>query len=228
MKRLIPLGLTALVAVVSAAAALALSNSHSTASPAATAHMNMRMSPATSSRAIALRMGMRALWEDHVYWTRMAVVSLTENLPDAKATVARLLQNQAQIGAAVKPYYGAAASKKLASLLHQHIVIAADVVAAAQKGDKAALAKQQARWQANADQLAAFLNSANPQNWKLGALKGMLYEHLGLTTNEVVDRLQHKWAADVRATNRINSQALEMADMLAAGIVAQFPAKFGQ
>jgi hypothetical protein len=228
MKRLIPLGLTSLVAVVSAAAALALSGGHTTSAPAAAAHMNMRMSPATSSRAIALRLGMRSLWEDHVYWTRMAVISLTENLPDAKATVARLLENQAQIGAAIKPYYGAAASKKLGSLLRQHILIAADLVAAAKSGDKAAVAKQQARWQANADQIAAFLNSANPQNWKLGALRGMLYQHLGLTTNEVVDRLEHKWGASVRVADQINSQALEMADMLTAGIVAQFPAKFGQ
>ena len=228
MKRLIPLGLTALIAVISAAAALALSGGNTTAAPAATAQMHMKMSPATSSRAIALRMGMRALWEDHVYWTRMAVISLTSNSPDTKATVARLLENQAQIGAAIKPYYGAAASKKLGSLLRQHILIAADLVAAAKGGDKSAISHQQARWQANADQIAVFLSSANPQNWKLGALKGMLYEHLGLTTNEVIDRLQHRWAASVRVSDQINSQALEMADMLTAGIVAQFPARFAQ
>ena len=226
MKRSIPLVLGVLVAVLGAAAALALSGGRATTAHADSMHMNM--SPATTQRAIALRTGMRALWEDHVYWTRMAVISLTENLPDTKATVARLLQNQAQSGAAITPYYGAAASQKLASLLRQHILIAADLVAAAKSGDTSAVSHQQARWRANADQIAAFLSSANPNNWKRGALKGMLYEHLGLTTNEVVDRLQHRWAASVRVADQINSQALEMADMLTAGIVAQFPAKFGQ
>jgi len=229
MKRLIPLGITALVAVVSAAAALALSGASRTAVPAETsAHMHMNMSSASSSRAIALRMNMRALWEDHVSWTRMAVISLINNSPDTKATVARLLQNQAQIGAAIKPYYGAAASRKLTSLLRKHILIAADIVAAAKKGDKAGVTHQEAVWHANADQISAFLSSANPKNWKLGALKGMMYEHLGLTTNEVVDYLQHHWAADVHVYDEINAQALQMADMLTAGIVAQFPARFGQ
>ena len=228
MKRLIPLGLTALVAVVSAAAALALSGGHNTAASAEPTQMHMTMSPAASPRAIALRMNMRALWEDHVSWTRMAVISLVNNSADTKATVARLLQNQAQIGAAIKPFYGAAASKQLTSLLRQHILIAADIVAAAKKGDQAGVAHQEAVWHANADQISRFLNAANPKFWKLGALKGMMYEHLGLTTNEVVEYLQHHYAADVRVYDEINAQALQMADMLTSGIVAQFPSRFGQ
>src|SRR5437763_38496 len=67
---------------------------------------------------------------------------------------------------------------------------------------------------------------ANARFWKLGALKGMLYEHLGLTTQEVVARLQHRWAADVRISDQINRQALEMADMLSSGIVDQFGSRF--
>jgi len=226
MTRTTLLSLTTLSAVLAAVAAFTLSGGH--ASAARTQTMHMSMSPATTPRAIALRMNMRALWEDHVSWTRMAVISLIQNSPDTQATVARLLQNQAQIGAAIKPYYGAAASRQLASLLRQHILIAADIVAAAKKGDKAAVAHQEAVWHANADQISRFLNSANPRFWKLGALKGMMYEHLGLTTNEVVDYLQHKWAADVHVYDEINAQALQMADMLTAGIVAQFPSRFGQ
>lgn len=225
MTRPIPLSLTALVAALSAAVALALSGGHTMAAHAGTMHMQTN---ANTPRAVALRMNMRALWEDHVSWTRMAVISLIQNLPDTNATVARLLQNQAQIGAAIKPYYGAAASRQLASLLRQHILIAADLIGAAKKGDKTAIAHQQARWQANADQIARFLNSANPKFWKLGALKGMLYEHLGLTTNEVVDYLGRHWVADVEVYDKINAQALQMADMLTAGIVGQFPARFGQ
>ena len=49
------------------------------------------------------------LWEDHVTWTRLAVISLTADTPDTEATVARLLKNQTDIGNAVKPFYGRAA-----------------------------------------------------------------------------------------------------------------------
>lgn len=231
MTRPIPLSLSlaTLIAIFSALVALGLPGGHTTTAGAATQQehaMAMAMANAPSAQAVNLRMGMRQLWEDHVYWTRMAVISLTGDLPDTKATVARLLRNQSDIGSAIKPYYGAAASKKLTSLLREHILIAADLIAAAKSGDKSAVAHQQARWQSNADDIAAFLNSANPRFWKLGALKGMLYEHLGLTTQEVVARLQHRWAADVRISDQINRQALEMADMLSSGIVDQFGSRF--
>ena len=57
-------------------------------------------------------------------------------------------------------------------------------------------------------------------------MKEMLYEHLRLTTDEVVARLQGDWAADVAAYDRIHVQALEMADMLSTGIVRQFNRRF--
>jgi len=222
--RPIPLALTALIAIFSALAALSLSGGQ---------HMTMGASAATvqrtasiSSSEFALHNDMRRLWEDHVTWTRLAIISLTTDSPDTKATVARLLQNQTDIGNAIKPYYGAAAGTKLTALLRQHILIAADLIAAAKKGDQAGVAAQEARWKANADQIAAFLNQANPSLWKLGAMKAMLSEHLRLTTSEVVARLEHNWTADVRAYDEINRQALHMADMLSSGIVGQFPSRF--
>jgi hypothetical protein len=220
-SRTIPLSLSGLIAVFSALVALALSGHHQMSAMAATAHPR-----AVPSSEVALRTDIRRLWEDHVMWTRLAVISLTSGSPDTNATVARLLRNQVDIGNAVKPFYGAAAGTQLSTLLREHILIAADLITAAKKGDRAGIAAQSARWTVNADRLAAFLTSANPQNWKLAAMKAMLHEHLALTTAEVVDRLQHRWAADVHAYDEINAQALHMADMLSAGLVAQFPGRF--
>jgi hypothetical protein len=169
---------------------------------------------------------MDRLWEEHVAWTRLAIISLTTKAPDTKTTVARLLQNQADIGSAIKPFYGAAAGRQLTALLREHILIAADLIAAAQKGDTAAVGTQQARWNANADRIAAFLSRANPRYWKPGPMKAMMREHLGLTTNEVLARLKGRWAADIRAYDLIEQQILHMADMLSTGLVAQFPSRF--
>ncbi len=80
---------------------------------------------------------MRALWEDHITWTRLAIISLTTGSPDTEATVGRLLQNQTDIGNAVKPFYGDAAGDELTDELRRHILIAADLVAAAKAGDQA-------------------------------------------------------------------------------------------
>jgi hypothetical protein len=57
-------------------------------------------------------------------------------------------------------------------------------------------------------------------------MKEMLHEHLRLTTDEVVARLQHDWATDVRTYDEIVDQALGMADMLSDGIIGQFPERF--
>jgi hypothetical protein len=221
--RPIPLGLTMLVALFSALAALVLYGGHD-----ASAHgdMSHHASATITKKELALRQDMRKLWEDHVTWTRLAVISLTTDAPDTQASVGRLLANQTHIGNAVKPFYGAAAGKQLTALLREHILIAADLIAAAKKGDQQAVASAQARWNANADQIATLLSKANPRYWKLGPMKAMMRAHLGLTTNEVLARLQKKWAADVRAYDRVHVQILHMADMLSDGLVKQFPSRF--
>jgi hypothetical protein len=230
--RLIPLTVTMLVMFFSALVALAVSGrhdaaAHDNASHQATTHPAAAHGAGTILETeLVLRQDMRRLWEEHVTWTRLAVISLTTDSPDTNATVGRLLQNQADIGNAIKPYYGAAAGRQLTALFRQHILIAADLIAVARKGDQDGVAAQGARWTANADQIATVLNKANPDSWKLGPMKAMMHDHLRLTTDEVVARLQHNWAADVRAYDRIHLQILHMSDMLSEGIVTQFPSRF--
>lgn len=222
-SRPIPLTLTALIALVSALVALAFSGGMDMAQahgPAAHAQ------PELTPKAVALRLEMRKLWEDHITWTRLAIISLEGGTPDTDATVARLLRNQADIGDAIRPYYGNAAAAGLTQLLRRHILIAADVIAAAKAGDAAKLADAQARWVANADGIAAFLHDANPRFWPLGEMTAMMHRHLALTTQEAVARLQGDWTGDVAAYDRVHLQILQMADMLSEGIVAQFPGRF--
>ena len=237
-SRPIPIALTALVAFFSALAALAVSNGMDMAQGGGTAphdaqapmSMNMSMtvssSPALQAKAVALRTDMRKLWEDHITWTRLAIISLESGTPDTDATVARLLQNQTDIGNAVKPFYGRAAGNELTKQLRQHILIAADLVLAAKAGDDTKLADATARWQQNADGIAAVLASVNPQYWKLPVLKAEMHMHLKLTTEEAVARLKGNWGADVAAYDKIHRHILQMSDYLSAGLVEQFPQRF--
>jgi hypothetical protein len=235
-SRPIPLALTALVAFFSALAALAVSNgmdmaqAHGNAPHHAQAPTEMSMtvhsSPARSAKAFALRTDMRKLWEDHITWTRLAIISLESGTPDTDATVGRLLQNQTDIGNAVKPFYGQAAGNELTKQLRQHILIAAELIAAAKAGDQAKLADAQARWQQNADGIAALLHSVNPRYWKLPVMKAEMRMHLKLTTEEAVARLQGNWTADVAAYDKVHDHILHMSDLLANGLVKQFPARF--
>jgi hypothetical protein len=189
------------------------------------AHAHASHAALVPAREVALNQAMRSLWEQHITWTRMVIVDFAAGSPSLPASETRLLRNQTDIGNAVAHYYGRAAGKRLTALLRSHILIAVDVLTAAKAGDSAALARAQARWNRNADQIAAFLASANPA-WPRAEMRSMMRLHLKLTTDEAVARLTGDWSADVRAFDEVHVQILRMADMLTDGIVAQFPARF--
>lgn len=169
---------------------------------------------------------MRKLWEDHVTWTRLYIVSAEAGLPDAGPTAERLLQNQTAIGNAIKPFYGEAAGQRLTALLRQHILTAADLVTAAKAGNAAAVQAASGRWYANADSIADFLSGANPASWPQATLRAEMRHHLDLTLQEAQARLAGDWAADIAAYDAIHQHILAMADVLSAGIMAQFPKQF--
>ena len=234
VSRPIPIALTALVAFFSALAALAVSSGMAHAHDNSAQHaddpamsMNVTHASATlTTKPVTLRTDMRKLWEDHITWTRLAIISLESGTPDTEATVSRLLQNQTDIGNAVKPFYGNAAGDELTRQLRSHILIAADVIAAAKGGDSAKLADAQVRWIQNADDIAKVLNSVNPRYWKLPVLKAEMQMHLDLTTEEAVARLKGDWTGDVAAYDKVHQHILHMSDLLANGLIKQFPKRF--
>jgi regulatory protein YycI of two-component signal transduction system YycFG len=179
----------------------------------------------SSAAADQLRTNMRKLWEDHITWTRNVICCLVDDLPGADQAVKRLLQNQDDIGNAIKPVYGEAAGNKLTALLHDHITISADVVKAAKASDNTALDAANKKWYANADEISQFLSNANP-NWKLEDMEKMMHDHLKLTTDEAVARIKKDYDSDVAAYDKVQNEILEMSDMLSDGIIKQFPAKF--
>lgn len=171
-----------------------------------------------------VRLALRKLWSDHVIWTREYIVAAVAGTPDADAAAGRLLKNQEDIGAAIAGFYGDAAGGKLTDLLKAHIMIAVDLVAAAKSGDQAAFAKHDARWTANAEEIAGFLAGANP-NWPRQDVLDLLSLHLKLTKDEAVARIGGDWAADIKAFDAIFNEIMVLADALNDGIAAQFPEK---
>jgi len=202
-----------------AAVAIGLALAVTASAPAAPAHRS------TISQQ-AFGRSMDKLWEEHVAWTRMAIVSFAGGLPDLQSTETRLLRNQVDIGNAVKPFYGAAAGDQLTRLLRTHILQAVVVLKAAKAGDTPKLNAALEAWHANAHQIAAFLAHANPQHWPLAATAMMMDDHLKLTTQEAVDELHGRWAASVADYDKVENEILGMSSTLSRGIIAQFPNRF--
>ena len=188
------------------------------------------MSPAASairSEGASLQMALRSLWADHVIWTRDYVVAAVADAPDAEAAATRLLKNQEDIGNAVAFVYGETAGQALTDLLKQHIMIAVDLIEAAKSGNDASFEQNDRKWTENAEEIADLLSGANPDNWPKADVLDLLTQHLNLTKGEVVARLQSKWEDDVEAFDQIFTEILTVADVLADGVIKQFPEKFG-
>ena len=203
---------------VIAAAALASSASLSTARAAPAA--------AVSAKELAFHDAMRALWEAHGTWTERAIVDFVGGLPDTTLVIGRLLQNQTDIGNAVKPYYGAKGGEELTTLLKAHINDAVAVLQAAKSGNASATAKAKAAFYANGNQVASFLHTANPSHWTLAAMQTMMRIHLDQVVALAVDQLEGHYAAAISLYGVYINHILDMADMLSNGITQQVPARF--
>jgi hypothetical protein len=214
----------ALVGVITAVALAALTIS-STAAMSAASTAPAREGTITP-KALAFHDGMRALWEAHGTWTERAIVDFVGGLPDTQLVIGRLLQNQTDIGNAVKPYYGVKAGNELTALLKGHIKAAVALLEAAKSGDASATAKAKAAFYANGNQVARFLHAANPRHWSLGAMQTMMRIHLDQVVALAVDQLEGHYADAISLYNVYIGHILDMADMLSTGITQQFPAHF--
>jgi hypothetical protein len=196
-----------------------------TTAPAATPAVSA--APLVYSQAeLDTKLQMRQLWTDHAVWTRMYLIESLDNSPAADAAATRLLQNQVDIGNAIKPIYGEAAGTQLTALLKQHILIAVDIVNDVKAKNATAQAADEARWKSNADDISNFLSTANPTYWPNDAVKNLMYMHLSTTKDELVARATKDYPGDVRAWDAVYNHILTMSDALSDGIIKQNPDKF--
>jgi len=180
----------------------------------------------SSQSAIDFRLSVRALWQYQVTWTRSHIVSVLSGLDDVEPVERKLVKNQEQIGNAIKPYYGGMAGNRLAVLLRQHIVIAIEIVRAAKAQDAGALQRAQERGLKNADAISNLLGRANNPLWDKQYMRRMFYRHLEYVTLQVSCRIKKDWDSEIRAYDDGLQHVLLLSDLLANGVVQQFPEKF--
>ncbi|MDQ0215786.1 hypothetical protein J2S13_002206 [Oikeobacillus pervagus] len=185
-----------------------------------------RQNQCISQAAVDLMRDNRSLWEEHVAWTRMAIISLTFKLPDVEYVIARLLQNATHMGEMIRPLYGDAAADRYATLIKEHLLFAADLVKATLAGDQQAAMMAEQKWYANADEIAVFLSRINrylPEE----KVRDMFYQHLDLTKQEAINMINMNYQKDIEIYDAIEEQAREMADMISEAMVKLYPDIFG-
>lgn len=177
-------------------------------------------------KSVDLRLALRDLWGDHIFWVRNVV--LTTKLGDknaAKAAEEQVVENSKAIGNAIVPFYGRGAGDKLFTLLAGHYGSIKDYMNAAFSGGNAAMDAAKTKMIINAQDIAAFLSSANP-NWPKEALLSALGSHGALHMAQIEEINAKNFKAKAKTWVQEKAQVFQIAGVLAEGIVKQFPERF--
>ena len=174
----------------------------------------------------AHRNKMNRLWENHGNWTRLFITSTLDELEYQDPTRKHLLENQRNIGEALKLFYGDEAGEQFTALLEVHVQIAGEMLQAAKSADASAFEDTVDRWYANADRISEFLHELNPEHWPRNETRTIFRAYLDLTLELAIARWSGDLAADVAATDKMRTQAHTIADMFSDGMISQFPERF--
>lgn len=171
-----------------------------------------------NAATMELRVEMRQLWAEHMEWTYATVDAFFHDPEGLTAKLTRLLQNQQDIGIAIKPYYGAEAATKLAALLTEHIQLAVPVLTAAQNGDNPGLEEALDNWYANAQAVGDDFASLNPKVWAQPEMRDMWKTHITQTVGYSVALLQGKLDEAIVQYQIAYDHMMEMGDDMAKGL----------
>jgi len=176
-------------------------------------------------KQVNLMNDMRLAWLQHVYWTRMLLISIAERLNDLDAVTARLMQNPNDIAKIFADYYTPDVAQTITQLLTEHLQIGAELITALRDADAARAEELNRQWYINADKMATAFSGISPY-YGMKDMQEMLYRHLDLTKDEVAMRLSHNYPADIEAFGKVEEEALMMADIFSSGLMRQFPQMF--
>lgn len=196
-----------------------------TSAPFANGHADEAIPAVAPSEidAADLRLTLRDLWANHIFWVRSYVVAEHyEGEAGAEAAEAQVVENARAIADAIVPFYGQAAADGLFELLAGHYGAVKDYMQATY-ADQAS--QQEAAAQAlsaNAEAIADFLAGANPHLPK-DAVLPLLVAHGGHHMQQVRAVHTDDFAAEAEVWAAMLGHIYGIADALAGALAQQFP-----
>ncbi|MEW6186325.1 MAG: hypothetical protein AB1585_11370 [Thermodesulfobacteriota bacterium] len=185
-----------------------------------------KAAPAAATLSAAeFKSNMKRLWLENVSYSRNFIISSLADLPDLPKLKERLDKNQADIAGEFKTFFGDIVAENVAAILKKHSAITEEIIKVVNKGTQEQFLEINAKWEANAEELAEFLNIKIPKIAKQ-TFSNLFYKQLTATSGQIVARVKKDWDSDYAYFDKglVNIQVV--ADTLADGLVKQFPNKF--
>ncbi len=178
-----------------------------------------------SPEYVMLQNRQRTLWEQHVMYTRMVIMTIADSLSDDAEVTKRILQNPQDFANLYRKYYGDNVARHIAELWTEHLVIAKEMFQSLKKGKSEAAAEAEKRWYENARDIAEYYSTFNPF-YNRDMLEKMMFAHLDIVKKEFDARLAKRYTDDIAAYDEGERQALGMADFFSQGIAKQKSSMF--
>lgn len=122
---------------------------------------------------------------------------------------------------ALTPFFSHCCLCIFIELFEEHLLLAAQLVDATIAGDTALVNRIRIEWFRNADEIAHLMHELFPSESE-ASWRDMMHEHLRITEEEAALRIEKRYEDNVAIYDIIEAQALEMADMVACGIIKEF------
>jgi hypothetical protein len=171
---------------------------------------------------IPLKETMRILFLRHAEFTAARVMhSLVDKQPDIQVALAHLLENQEDIGVALKPSIGDKKADTLIALLKEHIQLAGVVISEAVLNHDnqvlnpdTVLKEKIIALFAQGDRIATFLCALNPEKLPLDITKKMFLNHNQFVVDMTVARLQQNYEQEMRLYYPYQTEILVLSDSI--------------
>ncbi len=164
---------------------------------------------------------MRKSWMQHLYWARMLMTSLFEELEDLDAVEARTMRTPEDIAEAFVRFYPRSQMEQLTRLLSEHTELTQQMMTAMKNGDMQRVDQLERLWYQNAEKLAALLSSINKE-YSYEELIQALGRHLDMLKRQMAASLEGNHEEEVRIFDESENQMMELADYLTEGLLQQF------
>jgi hypothetical protein len=161
---------------------------------------------------------LRKLFTDHAVYTKFFINSGLDGIPDAPELGFRLIQNQVDIGNAVKPIIGDANGNKLTDLLKGHIEKAVDAVKAVRIGDARSIQEAVNELLIQGDSVAAFISSLNPQKISAETVRNEFRRHNQFVAELTTLHSQRRTAEEIKTFDAYYNHMLMFSDLLYYGL----------
>lgn len=163
---------------------------------------------------------MRKAWLNHVYTTRMYLMSVDADAKDQQQAEEQALEAADEIASVFAEFLPINVTRQLRNLLTEHVEMTGEIIRTLKSGNMENYDELIKNWYGNANQIATLLGSQNPY-FGGRETRNLLLNHLDLVREEIEHQINGEYGQSVNTFRDIVTQAIEMADYFARGLMAR-------